>query len=83
MTDILPCLRINLPQGGGQKTGQAISRILWMMGSAVRSAALLCASRSRITAPDILDSLDATTPLPVRVRARLQVSIEDAFTIYL
>lgn len=34
-------------------------------------------------APDILDSLDATTPLPVRVCARLQVSIEDALTIYL
>jgi hypothetical protein len=53
-----------------------------MMGSAVGSAALLRASRSRIMAPDILDSLDATTPLPVRVRAGLQASIEDALTIY-
>jgi hypothetical protein len=54
-----------------------------MTGSAVGSAALLRASRSRIIAPDILDSLDVTTPLPVRVCARLQVSIEDALTIYL
>jgi hypothetical protein len=54
-----------------------------MMGSAVGSAALLRASRSRIMAPDILDSLDATPPLPARVRARLQVSIEDALTICL
>lgn len=53
------------------------------MGLAVGSAALLRASRSRIMAPDILDSLDATTTLPVRVRVRLQVSIEDALTIYL
>jgi len=30
-----------------------------------------------------LDSLHATTPLPVRVRAKLQVSIDDALTIYL
>jgi len=34
-------------------------------------------------APDILDSLDATIPLPVRVCARLQASIEDTLTIYL
>ena len=33
--------------------------------------------------PDILDSLDATPLLPVRVSARLQVSIEGALTIYL
>jgi hypothetical protein len=54
-----------------------------MMDLAVSSAALLCASRSRTMAPDILDSLDATTPLPVRVCARLQVFIDDALTIYL
>jgi hypothetical protein len=54
-----------------------------MMDLTVGSVFLLRASRSRIMAPDILDSLDATTPLPVRVCARLQVSIEDALTIYL
>lgn len=32
--------------------------------------------------PDILDSLDATTQLPVMVCARLHVSIEDALNIY-
>jgi hypothetical protein len=33
--------------------------------------------------PDIMDSLHATTQLPVKVCAGLQVSIEDALTIYL
>ena len=33
-------------------------------------------------APDILDSLDAPTQLPVRVCAGLHVSIEDALNIY-
>ena len=54
-----------------------------MMGLAVGSCGLLRASRSRIVAPDILDSLDASTPFPVRVRARLHVSTKDALTIYL
>jgi hypothetical protein len=46
---------------------------------------LLCFVRRglELWPPDILDSLDATTPLPVRVCATLQVSIEDALTIYL
>ena len=39
--------------------------------------------RLELWPPDILDSLDTTTTLPVRVRVRLQVSIEDALTIYL
>jgi hypothetical protein len=43
---------------------------------------LLRASRSRIMAPDILDSLDAT-PLPIRVCVRIQVSIEDPLIVYL
>ena len=51
-----------------------------MMGLVVSSVALLCASWSRIMAPDIFD---ATTPLSVRVRARLHVSMNDALTIYL
>jgi hypothetical protein len=34
-------------------------------------------------APDILDNLDATTPLLLRVCARLQASVGDALTIYL
>ena len=33
--------------------------------------------------PDILDGLDATTVVPVRVCDSLQVSIEDALTTYL
>ena len=46
---------------------------------------LLCFVRHglELWPPDILDSLDATTTLPVRVRVKLRVSIEDALTIYL
>ena len=51
-----------------------------MMGLVVSSAALLCASWSRIMTPDIFD---ATTPLPVRVCARLHLSMDDALTVYL
>ena len=51
-----------------------------MTGLVVCSVTLLCASWSRIMAPDIFD---ATTPLPVRVRVRLHVSMDDALTIYL
>ena len=43
-----------------------------MMGLAVGSVTLLRALRSRIMAPDILDSLDATTPLPVSMCAVLR-----------
>ena len=51
-----------------------------MTGLVVCSVTLLCASWSRIMAPDIFD---ATTPLPVRVCARLHVCMDATLTIYL
>jgi hypothetical protein len=51
-----------------------------MMGWAVSSPCLLLVSRSQVTILDLLDDLDVSTPLLVKVCLRLRVSTENAFT---